>query len=172
VVVDPFDAPAIAIEEEMKMRRIPCAGAGLPRDYVPASAACQMLVAERLDRLVAVRDADRGSGRADRRRRIFILFSIAIAGASNGSTTTRSSSNDRACAISSPCAFSAKDDPSRSGCRCLHLVRHEHRYAVPRAIAASISRLIPRFACQNGDDDRLMCTAGCCRISSSIGSTL
>ena len=40
------------------------------------------------------------------------------------------------------------------------------------AIAASISRRTARLECQNGDDERLMCTAGLCRINSSIGSTL
>jgi hypothetical protein len=40
-----------------------------------------------------------------------------------------------------------------------------------RAIAASISLRSARLECQNGEEERLMCSAGCSRINSSMGST-
>ena len=51
-----------------------------------------------------------------------------------------------------------------------HLVAQSTGIPSRRAMAASIWRRISRFPCQNGEDDRLMCSAGCCAMISSIGS--
>ena len=106
------------------------------------------------------------------RRGIVLFAASGITGALNGSTETRSSSKEAAWAISSPRASRASEEPSKIRLSLPPTWLHSST-GMPsrRAMAASISRRMARLPCQKGDEERLMCTAGCWRISSSMGST-